>query len=51
LEEYLEAVDLEGGVTAAETPFIGYLVIVGMERVGYNIRREMRNWLGAGDPR
>jgi len=23
LEVYLEAVDLEGGVTAAETPFIG----------------------------
>jgi len=27
LEEYLEAVDLEGGVTAAETLFIGQLVI------------------------
>jgi len=30
LEEYLEAVDLEGGATAAETLFIGSRVIVGM---------------------
>jgi hypothetical protein len=37
LEEYLEAVDLEGGATAAETQFIGYLAIVGMYRVEYNI--------------
>ena len=51
LEEYLEAVDLEGGATAAETLFIGYLVIVGMWRVEYNSRREMRNWLGVGDCR
>ena len=30
LEEYMEAVDLEGGATAAETLFICQLVIVGM---------------------
>ena len=30
VEEYLEAVDLEGGATAAETLFIGQLAIVGM---------------------
>jgi len=30
LEEYLEAVDSEGGATTAETLFIGSLVIVGM---------------------
>jgi len=30
LEEYLEAVDWDGGATAAETLFIGWLVIVGM---------------------
>jgi len=30
LEEYLAAVDWEGGATAAVTLFIGYLVIVGM---------------------
>jgi hypothetical protein len=35
LEPYLEAVNVEavvweGGATGAETPFIGYLVIVGM---------------------
>jgi hypothetical protein len=29
LEQYLEAVDFEGDATAAETPFIGSLVIVG----------------------
>jgi hypothetical protein len=29
----LEVVDWEGGAMAAETPFIGELVIVGMERV------------------
>jgi len=44
----LEAVNLEGGATAAETIFIGYLVIEGMWRVEYNIPREMRDWLGAG---
>jgi len=31
LEEYLEVVDLEGGATAAETLFIGLLVIEGRE--------------------
>jgi hypothetical protein len=30
LEEYLEAVNLERGAMAAETLFIGYIVIVGM---------------------
>ena len=30
LEKSLEAVDLKGGTTAAETLFIGFLVIVGM---------------------
>jgi len=30
LQKYLEAVDLEGGVMAVETLFIGYLVIVEM---------------------
>ena len=30
LEEYLKVVDLEGGATAAETLFLGKLVIVGM---------------------
>jgi len=30
LKKYLEAVDLEGGLMAAETLFIGLLVIVGM---------------------
>ena len=29
LEEYLDAVELVGGAMAAETLFIGYLVIVG----------------------
>jgi len=48
LEEYLEAVSLEpvvreGGVTGAETLFIGSLVIVGMYRIEYNMFcREMR---------
>jgi len=30
LEEYLEAVDFEGGTTSAETVISGYHVIVGM---------------------
>jgi len=30
LEEYLEAVDLEGGTMAADTLFISLLVIMGM---------------------
>jgi hypothetical protein len=30
LEEYLEAVDREGGATGAETQFNGKLIIVGM---------------------
>jgi len=39
----LEAVDLDGGATAAETQFIHQLVIVGMLRFEYNkVRREMR---------
>jgi len=50
LEWYFEAVHLEGGATAADTLLIGYRVIVGMYRVEH-IRREMRNWLGAGDCR
>jgi hypothetical protein len=44
LEEYLEGVDLEGGAMAAETVFIGQLVIVGMWRGECNVHREMRNW-------
>ena len=36
MEEYLEAVDLEGGAMAAETLFIGEFVIVGMKSVEYN---------------
>jgi len=42
-------VNLEGGTTAAETLFIGELVIGGMYRVQYNICREMSDWLGGGD--
>jgi hypothetical protein len=39
-------------VTGAETLVIGYLVIVGMERIEYNILcRGMRDWRGAGDSR
>jgi hypothetical protein len=42
LEEYLEVVDMEvvdreGGATATETLLIGYLVIVGMWRIEYNM--------------
>jgi len=49
LEQYLEVVNLEGNATAADTLFLWQLVIVGMLRVEYNnIRRELRNWLGAG---
>jgi hypothetical protein len=48
----LEAINLEGGETGAETLFIGYLVIVGMWGIEYNtVCREMRDWLGAGDSR
>jgi hypothetical protein len=44
----LEAVDREGRVTAAETLFIVYLVIVGMWRIEYNmVRRDLGDWLGA----
>jgi hypothetical protein len=32
----LEAVDRERGATGAETRFLGYLVIEGMLRIGYN---------------
>jgi len=46
----LEAVVLEGGVPGAESLFIGYLVMVGIWRIEYNIVcREMRDWIGAGD--
>jgi hypothetical protein len=52
LEEYVEAVKMEGDAMAAETPFIGKLVIVRMYRVEYkNIHREMGNWLGAEECR
>jgi hypothetical protein len=50
LEVYLEAVDLEGGAMAAETLWIGLLVLGGRWRVKYNhIHQEMKNWLGVGD--
>jgi hypothetical protein len=48
LAEYVEVVDLEavvqeGGPEAAETPFISYLIIVGMYRVEFNmVRQEVR---------
>ena len=51
LEEYLKALNSESGAMAAETLFIGSLVIVGMLRVEYNIHWEMRNWQGVRDSR
>ena len=48
----LDALVREGGTTAADTLFIGYLVIVGMKRIQYiMLCREMRDWLGAGESR
>jgi hypothetical protein len=42
----------EGGETEAETLFLGYLVIVGIYRIEYDmVCREMRDCLGAGDSR
>jgi hypothetical protein len=57
LEEYMEPLNLEAvvqwcGATGTETLFIGYLVIVGMLRIEYNmVCKDIRDWLGAGDCR